>query len=279
MTRKKKPTASLVRSSAAEYLAFVAASGTVFEDSELEEGAVLRSFRITVAGGKPYDTKRYNLSAINAAEEVSWDLAGGRATPVDHARRPLGSRVPLRTPIGERDADLRGEHRAEARVQLHASRSFAGVRAFARSPHDRAPNLAEAARSRTRMRRMGTAPSCGRRNSTEAESHWDSLCEDLNQTACPRSSGVEHVRPQSGHAKVYIASSRAQPVPKTNPGGGSPGGGSPPGRAGDHPEPFPRHHRLRPPRHGHLVAYGREHPRTANRSATRPASGVQRNTG
>src|SRR5690606_17697795 len=81
MTRNKKPTASLVRSSAAEYLTFVAASGTggveavhadenvwlsqkmmaqlydvevptinyhlkkVFEDSELEEGAVLRSFR------------------------------------------------------------------------------------------------------------------------------------------------------------------------------------------------------------------------------------------
>jgi hypothetical protein len=78
--RKKKPTASLVRSSAAEYLTFVAPSGTggveaicadenvwlsqkmmaqlydvevptinyqlkkVFEGSELEEGAVLRSF-------------------------------------------------------------------------------------------------------------------------------------------------------------------------------------------------------------------------------------------
>jgi hypothetical protein len=57
------PTASLVRSSAAEYLTFVAASGQggqlydvevptinyhrkkVFEDSELEEEAVIRNFR------------------------------------------------------------------------------------------------------------------------------------------------------------------------------------------------------------------------------------------
>lgn len=86
VTRKQKPTASLVRSSAAEYLTFVAASGTggveavyaaenvwlsqrmmaqlydvevptinyhlkkVFEDSELEEDAVIRNFRITAAG-------------------------------------------------------------------------------------------------------------------------------------------------------------------------------------------------------------------------------------
>ena len=93
MIRKKKPTASLVRSSAAEYLTFVAATGTggvealyadenvwlsqkmmaqlydvevptinyhlkkVFEDSELEESAVVRNFRITAADGKTYDTK------------------------------------------------------------------------------------------------------------------------------------------------------------------------------------------------------------------------------
>ncbi len=103
MTRKKQPPeVPLVRSSAAEYLTFVAASGTggveavyadenvwlsqkmmaqlydvevptihyhlkkVFEDSELEEGAVLRSFRITAADGKTYDTKHYSLSAIIA---------------------------------------------------------------------------------------------------------------------------------------------------------------------------------------------------------------------
>ena len=103
MTRKKTPpTASLVRSSAAEYLTFVAASGEggveavyadenvwlsqkmmaqlydvdvrtinyhlkkVFEDSELLEEAVIQNFRITASDGKTYDTKHYNLSAIIA---------------------------------------------------------------------------------------------------------------------------------------------------------------------------------------------------------------------
>lgn len=102
MTRKRQPAASLVRSSAAEYLTFVAASGaggveavyadenvwlsqkmmaqlydvdvrtinyhlkTIFSDSELEEDAVIRNFRITAADGKNYDTKHYNLSAIIA---------------------------------------------------------------------------------------------------------------------------------------------------------------------------------------------------------------------
>ncbi|MBE7485946.1 MAG: virulence RhuM family protein [Polyangiaceae bacterium] len=103
MTRKKSPpSASIVRSSAAEYLTFVAASGgggveaayadenvwlsqkmmaqlydveiptinyhlkKVFEDSELEEDSVIRTFRITAADGKTYDTKHYNLSAIIA---------------------------------------------------------------------------------------------------------------------------------------------------------------------------------------------------------------------
>jgi hypothetical protein len=103
VTRKKKSsTASLVRSSAAEYLTFVAASGEggveavyadenvwlsqkmmgqlydvetptinyhlkkVFSDSELEEEAVVRNLRITAADGKSYDTKHYNLSATIA---------------------------------------------------------------------------------------------------------------------------------------------------------------------------------------------------------------------
>jgi len=106
VTRKKKPTASLVRSSAAEYLTFVAASGTggveavyaeenvwlsqkmmaqlydvevptinyhlkkVFEDSELEEDSVVRNFRITAADGKTYDTKHYNLY-LDVAEDMA----------------------------------------------------------------------------------------------------------------------------------------------------------------------------------------------------------------
>jgi hypothetical protein len=99
---KRKPGASLVRSSAAEYLTFVASSGQggveavyadenvwitqkmmatlydadvrtinyhlkkVFSDSELQEEAVIRNFRITAADGKRYDTKHYNLAAIIA---------------------------------------------------------------------------------------------------------------------------------------------------------------------------------------------------------------------
>jgi len=98
----KKNEVSLVRSSAAEYLTFVAASGhggieavyadenvwltqkmmgqlydvethtinyhlkTVFSDSELEEDSVIRNFRITAADGKSYKTKHYNLAAIIA---------------------------------------------------------------------------------------------------------------------------------------------------------------------------------------------------------------------
>jgi len=93
---------SIVRSSAVEYLTFVAATGKsgvdavyadeniwltqkmmgvlynvethtinyhlkkVFADSELEEESVIRNFRITAADGKSYNTKHYNLAAIIA---------------------------------------------------------------------------------------------------------------------------------------------------------------------------------------------------------------------
>lgn len=92
----------VTRSSAAEYLSFVAAGGNagvnaiyseenvwlsqkmigqlydvethtvnyhlkkVFSDSELEENSVIRDFRITAADGKTYNTKHYNLAAIIA---------------------------------------------------------------------------------------------------------------------------------------------------------------------------------------------------------------------
>lgn len=98
----KKTEVTLVRSSAAEYLTFVAASGSggveavyadenvwlsqkmmgqlydvethtinyhlkkVFADNELQEDSVIRNFRITAADGKTYDTQHYNLSAIIA---------------------------------------------------------------------------------------------------------------------------------------------------------------------------------------------------------------------
>jgi len=98
----KKREVSLVRSSAAEYLTFVAATGQggveamyadenvwltqkmmgqlydvethtinyhlkkVFLDSELQEEAVIRKIRITAADGKNYDTQHYSLAAIIA---------------------------------------------------------------------------------------------------------------------------------------------------------------------------------------------------------------------
>ena len=98
----KKNEVSIVRSSAAEYLTFVAASGQggveamyadenvwvsqkmmgllydvephtinyhlkkVFGDSELVEDSVARNFRVTAADGKSYNTKHYNLAAIIA---------------------------------------------------------------------------------------------------------------------------------------------------------------------------------------------------------------------
>jgi hypothetical protein len=98
----RKADVSPVRSSAAEYLTFVAASGLggveavyadesiwltqrmmgvlydvetntinyhlkkVFSDSELEEASVIRKFRITASDGKSYDTQHYKLPAIIA---------------------------------------------------------------------------------------------------------------------------------------------------------------------------------------------------------------------
>lgn len=99
---KKKKDISIIRSSTAEYLTFVASSGEggvesiyadeniwlsqkmmgilynidvrtvnyhlkkIFEDQELEEDSVIRNFRITATDGKLYETKHYNLKAIIA---------------------------------------------------------------------------------------------------------------------------------------------------------------------------------------------------------------------
>jgi len=109
--RKEKPKSgkiekSIIRSSAAEYLTFVAAGGQggveavyadesiwltqkmmgvlydveahtinyhlkkVFSDSELQEDAVIRNFRITAADGKTYNTKHYKLPAIIALSRI-----------------------------------------------------------------------------------------------------------------------------------------------------------------------------------------------------------------
>jgi hypothetical protein len=98
--KDKKKNKSLIRSSSAEYLTFIAATGEssveaiyadeniwltqkmlgtlynietqtvnyhlkkIFTDSELDELSVIRNFRITANDGKSYQTKHYNLSAI-----------------------------------------------------------------------------------------------------------------------------------------------------------------------------------------------------------------------
>ncbi len=102
MVDKKKNKQDIVRSSAAEYLTFIAAHGEggvealyadeniwltqkmmgvlyrvethtvnyhlkkIFADSELQEESVIREFRTTASDGKTYTTKHYNLSAIIA---------------------------------------------------------------------------------------------------------------------------------------------------------------------------------------------------------------------
>ena len=100
--KKEKHEVSIVRSSAAEYLTFITATGKsdvnavyfdenvwltqkmmgllynvethtinyhlkkIFADGEIDEGSVIRKFRITAADGKSYNTNHYNLSAIIA---------------------------------------------------------------------------------------------------------------------------------------------------------------------------------------------------------------------
>ena len=102
MDEKKTNSKSISRSSAAEYLTFIAATGDggvdviyadeniwlsqkmmgilydvntrtvnehlkhIFADNEVDENSVVRNFRITATDGKNYQTKHYNLSAISA---------------------------------------------------------------------------------------------------------------------------------------------------------------------------------------------------------------------
>lgn len=98
----KKQYKDIIKSSAAEYLTFIAASGEsgvdvvyadeniwlsqkmmgmlynvethtvnyhlkkIFSDNELDENSVIRKFRITAQDGKQYQTNHYNLSAVIA---------------------------------------------------------------------------------------------------------------------------------------------------------------------------------------------------------------------
>ena len=124
----KKNAVSIVRSSAAEYLTFIAASGDggieavyadenvwltqkmmgllydvethtinyhlkkVFSDIELEENSVIRNFRITAADGKSYDTKHYKLAAIIA---VGYKVNSERAVQFRKWAVQRGSAKPI----------------------------------------------------------------------------------------------------------------------------------------------------------------------------------------
>jgi hypothetical protein len=102
MMNKKYPSKDMIRTSVAEYLTFITATGEsniqslyadenvwlsqkmmgllynvdvrtinyhlqkIFSDNELDENSVIQDFRITADDGKNYNTKHYNLSAIIA---------------------------------------------------------------------------------------------------------------------------------------------------------------------------------------------------------------------
>ena len=109
--KKDKREISIVRSSAAEYLTFITATGEsdvnavycdenvwltqkmmgllynvethtisyhlkkIFAGGEIDENSVIRKFRITAADGKTYNTNHYNLSTIIAvptAAKSTW---------------------------------------------------------------------------------------------------------------------------------------------------------------------------------------------------------------
>jgi hypothetical protein len=217
MTRKKKsPTASLVRSSAAEYLTFVAASGgggveaiyadenvwlsqkmmaqlndvevptinyhlkKVFSDSELEEEAVIRNFRITASDGKSYETNHYNLSAIIA---VSYKVNSERAVQfrkwatrvveeftikgfaMDDERLKCGGSVLSDRYFEEQLQRVREIRHGPAHLDRRAPRQDPEVR------RGRGQELPDRARARAALPAGERLPRCGRGHGTPQDPH------------------------------------------------------------------------------------------------------------
>ncbi len=132
MTRKQAPAlgkaaVSLTRSSAAEYLTFVAPSGQdgveaiyadqsicltqkmmgtlydvnvrtvnehlkkIFSDSELQEDSVIRKFRITASDGKSYDTQHYSLVASGERITLETILTPAPVEPSSPKGKSIGN--------------------------------------------------------------------------------------------------------------------------------------------------------------------------------------------
>ena len=131
MPARKSEKELALRSSAAEYLTFVAATGEsdvsfemryedeniwltqkmmatlydvavaainqhlkkVFEDGELREESVIKKYLITAADGKSYNTKHYNLQAIIA---VGFKVNNQRAVQFRKWAGQIGKTIPFR---------------------------------------------------------------------------------------------------------------------------------------------------------------------------------------
>jgi hypothetical protein len=143
MTRKRKPTASLVRSSAAEYLTFVAASGTggveaVYADENvwLSQKMMAQLYDVDVR------TINYHLKTIFTDSEL--EAGGGRSDSnfSNHRRRRQDLRHQALQPFGHHRRRVQGQLRARGAVPRvgHACRRgvhHQGLRDGRRAPEAR----------------------------------------------------------------------------------------------------------------------------------------------
>jgi len=123
LQKSRKKGTSIVRSSAAEYLTFVAATGEggveavysdeniwltqkmmatlydvdvrtvnyhlkkIFSDSELEEKSVIRNFRITAADGKTYNSGKYASRSVSSTRKLPIFMPQRSTTTLPHRQQ------------------------------------------------------------------------------------------------------------------------------------------------------------------------------------------------